>query len=405
MFHVKQHRFLGLFALVGLMGLAIGCLGQVGARGWAGPVRFGDLIIVSTGDGRLDAIDSEGRVVWRFPELWAIAEKDAEDLDGIYGTPLIASYDGVDVVFVGDYNGFVYAFRPSDFEPGVTINSPPAAFFELDGSVIGGMALDTAADALYVTSGERVYALRASDLVRRIDSRDAQVAAAGPPPEGESPGVFFVAGEDIWGEPVLADGKLLVSSLDGGLYAIDPSTGAEIWHFEAEQGLVSTPTVAGNVVLVSGFGSTLYGVDLADGSAKWTFKTNHWIWGKAAVDGDIAYVGDFDGVVHAIELGSGTESWSLALDHGALRASPVLSAGTLVVSSDGDWLVGVDVATRSVAWERELGTKLNADLTADGGDVLLAPRGCVTPEGASERVYYTKVDPRNGDLTSTPRVC
>jgi outer membrane protein assembly factor BamB len=275
----------------------------------------------------------------------------------------------------------------------------------LDGSVIGGLALDQAGDALYVTSGKRVFALRASDLVRRIDSRDAQVAAAGPPPEGEKPGVLFVTGGEIWGEPVLEDGKLLVTSLDGDMYAIDPETGAEIWRFESDQGLVSTPVVAGDLVLASGFGSTLYGVDLADGSERWVFKAEHWIWGKAAIDGDIAYVGDFDGIVHAIELDSGTEIWSLALEHSALRASPVLSAGTLVISSDAGWLVGVDVATRAVAWQRDLGTKLNADLVADGADGLLAPRDCVTPEGASEKIYYTKVDPRNGDLSSTSGVC
>jgi outer membrane protein assembly factor BamB len=163
--------------------------------------------------------------------------------------------------------------------------------------------------------------------------------------------------------------------------------------------------VAGDLVLASGFGSTLYGVDLADGSERWAFKAEHWIWGKAAVDGDIAYIGDFDGIVHAIELDSGAELWSLALNHSALRASPVLSAGTLVISSDAGWLVGVDVATRAVAWQRDLGTKLNADLVADGADVLLAPRDCVTPEGASEKIYYTKVDPRNGELSSTSGVC
>ena len=405
MFHVKQRRTAGFIALIALMGLAVGCLGQVGSRGWAAPVRLGNVVIVSTDDGRLDALDGEGRQVWRFPDLWEIADSAAEDLDGIYGPPLFGSYDGVDVVFVGDYNGYVYAFRPDDFEAGVTINAPPAASFELDGAVIGGMTLDMPADALYVTSGNRLYALRASDLVRRIDNRDAQVAAAGPAAEGESPGVLFRTGEDIWGVPVLADGKLLLTSLDGGLYAVDPATGAEIWRFEAEQGLVSTPVVVGDVVLVSGFGSRLFAVDLGDGSERWSFKADHWIWGSAAIDGDIAYIGDFDGIVHAIDLESGTENWSLALEHKALRASPAFSDGTLIVSSDGGWLIGVDVSTREVAWERDIGTQLNADMTVADGEVLLAPGGCVTPAGATDRVYYTSVDPRNGDLSSTSVVC
>ena len=405
MFHVKQSRFFCLLALVGLFGVAMGCIGQEGTRGWAGPVRQGDVIIVSTGGGRIDAIDGEGRPLWRFPEIWNIPDGRADDLDGIYGPPLIGTYDGVDVVFVGDYNGYVYAFRPSDFEPGVTIESPPAASFKLNGAVIGGLAFDPASDALYVTSGERLYALRASDLVAKIDNRDAAVGAAAPAAEGENPGVLFKAVDDIWGAPVLADGKLLLTSLDGGVYAIDPATGAEIWHFESDQGIVSTPVVAGGLVLASGFGSTLYAIDLENGSERWSFKAEHWIWGDAATDAEFAYIGDFDGIVHAVELSSGAEAWSLRLEHKALRASPVLSDGTLIVSSDGGWLIGIDTATRAVAWDRDVGSKMNADMLAEGGEVLIAPRGCVTPEGGGDKVYYTKVDPRNGDLSFTTGVC
>lgn len=406
MFHVKQRRFLGLFLLVGLLGILVsGCVRQIGTRGWAAPVRQGGVIIVSTGGGRIDAIDSEGRQVWRFPELWNIPERKAEKLKGIYGRPLVNSYDGVDVVFVGDYNGYVYAFRPSDYEPGVTIESPSAAFFKLDGAVIGGLTLDMANDALYITSDTRVFAIRASDLVARIDNRDAAVGGVGPPPQGEANGVLFATGNEIWGSPVLADGKLLISSLDGGLYALDPATGAQIWHFEAKKGLASTPVVAGNVVLVSGFGSTLYAIDLADGSEKWSFKAGHWIWGDAAVDGGMAYIGDFDGIVHAIELSSGSEAWSLDVGHDVLRASPVVANGTLVVSSDSDWLVGIDIATHAIVWQHDIGTKLNADMTVDGSDVLIAPRGCVTPETGGAKIYYTSVNPSNGDLSFTSGVC
>jgi outer membrane protein assembly factor BamB len=404
MFHVKQRRFVGLL-LLGLMALGLGCLGREGPRGWAAPVRLGDIVIVSTDDGRLDGIDAEGRVVWRFPRLWAFDDGSADNLDGIYGKPVIASYDGEYVVFVGDYNGYVYAFRPGDFQPGVTVNNPSAASFELDGSVIGGLVLDTAADALYVTSGNRVYGLKASDIVRLIDSSNAAVAAVAPAPEGEQPGVLFRAGEDIWGAPVLADGKLLISSLDGGLYAIEPTSGAEIWHFEADRGLASTPVVAGDVVLVSGFGSKLYGVDLADGGQRWEYEANHWIWGQAAIDADIAYVGDFAGVVHAVNVTSGVASWSIELSQGSIRASPVISEGTLVVSTDDGWIGGIDLESQSVVWQHQIGTRLNADMTVEEDRVLIAPRSCVTPEGASDRVYYTSLNARNGDLSFTSEVC
>ena len=117
MFHVKQRRFVGLFVLVGLLGLLVsGCVRQIGSRGWAAPVSEGNLIIVSTGGGRIDGINGDEQQVWRFPQLWNIPDKQAQKLKGIYGPPLVGSYDGVDVVFVGDYNGYVYAFRPGDYQ-------------------------------------------------------------------------------------------------------------------------------------------------------------------------------------------------------------------------------------------------------------------------------------------------
>ena len=394
MFHVKQHRGLSFLVLIGLLGLlAAGCVGRVGTRGWTGPVKAGDTIIVSTGGGRLDGLDRDGRQIWRFPEIWKPSEKKAEKLKGIYGSPVLSS-DGR-VVFVGDYNGFVYAFRPGDYTPGQTQQQPGAGAYELDGPIIGGLVLDSAKDTLYVTSGSRVYSIRAANLVERIANKSAAVLAS----------IVFQGDADIWSTPVLAQGKLLFSSVDGYLTAVNPDTGAVEWRFKADKGLVTTPTVVGDRVLVAGFGSTLYSVNLSDGSEQWSFKMNHWVWGEPAVSSGTAYVGDFDGIVHAVDVSTGSETWSLSLDKGPIRASPVVASGTLIVSTDQGWLFGIDVSSHEIAWQRDIGTKLNADMTVDGSNVYIAPQGCVTPEGGGDKVYYIQVNPSNGDLTAAAGVC
>ena len=48
---------------------------------------------------------------------------------------------------------------------------------------------------------------------------------------------------------------------------------------------------------------------------------------------------------------------------------------------------------------------MNADMSVDGADVLIAPSGCVTPEAGGDKVYYTNVNPLNGDLTFASGVC
>ncbi|HWC29707.1 MAG TPA: PQQ-binding-like beta-propeller repeat protein [Dehalococcoidia bacterium] len=392
---MKQPLMLGLLVLFGL--LLVGCGASVGARGFAGPVENGNTLIVSTGGGRLDGLDSQGRQIWRFPNLWNIPDGSADDLDAIYGTPVVA--DNGRVVFVGDYNGYLYAFRPADFVEGQTIESPPAASFKLGGKVLGGLLLDSGRDTLYVTSENRIYAIRATSMIQRIENRDAVVESR----------LLFEADDEIWSTPVLEDGKLLFSSLDGNLYAVDPASGAEIWRFSAGKGLASTPVVSGDNVLVAGFGSTMYAVDLDEGTEAWQFTTSHWIWSASvpesgASSGQVVF-GDFDGNLIAVDADSGSEAWSVNIGRGPIRPAPAVSRNTIVVSTDNGWLVGIDASTRETVWERHLGTAMNADMTVQGDEVLISPKGCVTPEGGGDRVYYISVNAANGELSAASGVC
>jgi len=399
MFHVKQRPvlslpkgrlalILGVFVLAALLS---GCAGTVGSRGWAPPVRTDDELLVSTGKGRLDSLDADTyEGLWRFPNQWDLSGA-AGRLSGIYGPPVVNA-DGV--VFVGDYNGYVYAFRPADLSR-TTEGEPPAASFKLSEKIIGGVALDEASDTLFVAAGSSLYAIRADDLVARIRDEKASVTVAR----------LFKAGGEIWSTPVLASGKLLVSSLDGNLYAVDARSGSQLWRFSAGKSLASTPVVSGGVVLVGGFDGRLHAVDLDSGDEAWSFTASNWVWSRPYVAGERVYFGDFDGNLYAVELSSGTLAWKASLGRGAIRGSPVITAGVVVVATEEGWLLGIDPSSQAKRWEKELDASLNGDLVADGETVLIAPSGCVTPAGTEEKVYYASVDAATGELRSASGVC
>lgn len=392
MFHVKR-RLLAVLLTLGLVAaLATACGAASDARGWAPPVQQGDLLLVSTGQGRLDGLDARsGRLLWRFPRDWSIPDGKGR-LRGIYGAPVV-SPDGR-VVYLGDYNGSIYAFRPGDFRPNAE-NRPSAAYLEFDRPIVGGLAFDAASDTLVVAAGERVFAVRASDLVNRITDRAASVGVR----------TLLVADKEIWGTPVLAQGKVVVSSLDGNLYAVDLASGARLWRFSTSRALVSTPAVTDNRVLVGGFDSRLHAVDIASGSEAWQLGATNWVWSRPAVQGSRAYFGDFNGILHAVDLNSGALLWSMDTQGGAIRSGPALVDGILVVGTERGWLLGIEIATRSVVWQRRLDTAINADLTVQDDRVLMAPSRCVTLAGTAERVYYMGVNPLNGELIPAQGVC
>lgn len=391
MFHVKQRR-LGLIGGLSLLGaLAISCSYAATPRGWAEPVEEGNTIIVSTGRGRLDGIDADtNRGRWRFPNFWDIQNGD-DKLSGIYGPPIVAA-DG-DTTFVADYNGFVYAFKQSQALTAAQLQAgfpkPVAATLNLGEPVIGGLTVDPATNDLFVTSGARLLRLRyASDRL--------------------TADWVFETGADIWSEPVLAsDGKVIFSSLDGGLYAVNQDNGSQVWKYSVgDSGLVSTPAIIDNVVYAGGFDSKLHAVDLATGEAKWAFQASHWVWNTPISEGPNLIFGDFNGRLYAVNASDGSESWRIDLGKGAIVGSPVIAQDTLVVATQDGWLTGIDPSTREIKWQNELDTSFTADLVVATDDsVLIAPRGCVTPDGLEQKVYYYAVDPRTGELRQAEDIC
>src|SRR3990172_9102119 len=118
MFHVKHRLLLPMLVLAMVALLTTACGGAAGPRGWAAPVMTDDIILVSTSRGRLDALDANtGALKWRFPNDWAlkdIKDKKAEKPEAIYAPPIVTKEN---VVYVGGYNGYVYALQQS--APGV----------------------------------------------------------------------------------------------------------------------------------------------------------------------------------------------------------------------------------------------------------------------------------------------
>ncbi len=402
MFHVKhlRRRTLAFVCGLALLGVLVASCASLAAsaRGWARPVSVDNVYLVSTSRGKLTAIDKTSLTSqWVFPTDWQISPKGADKLQGVYGAPIVAS-DG-DTVFLGDYNGYIYAFKASQAPTAQQIQSgtkPNAAAYKLNGPVIGGLVLDEASSTLYVAAGDTLYAINSADLLKRIDTPTTPVQIRW----------TFSAGRDIWSAPVRVDGgKIITASLDGKIYAVDEATGHEAWSFDAGSGLVSQPVAFGDKVLVGSLNSNLYAVNMADGSKAWSFKATDWVWSKPLIENSSIYFGDFKGNLFAVNPSDGSLLWRVDIGHGSIIAAPVISGNTIIVGTVDGWLAGYDTQSHDKLWEQKVGTDIEADPAVIDNKVIIAPRGCVTPKGATEKTYYIAVDPQSGELTSAAGVC
>ncbi len=383
MFHVK-HRAL-VVVLVALALLGVACAGAAGSRGWAPPVRSENLLLVSAEKGRLPAIDVQTRALrWTFPDDWRIEDGKARKLRGIYAAPIVIG----DVIYLADYNGFVYRFRPSEAKP----NSPDAGQLEATskrvGSPLFGLTHDRARNVLYATAKDGgVYEI------------------AGPGEELRVALVTQTKGE-IWSSPALHRSSLYVGTMEGRLVALEAATGRASWSFDAGAALSASPVIEQGAVLVGGFNGRLHALAAGDGSERWSFKAGNWIWSTPVIDGDRAYVSDFDGRLYALDVAPGRELWSLKLTDAPIRSAPAVTQGIIVVADDDGKLHPIDAATRERKWpQQELGTRVRANLLPEGGTVYLAPNGCSRPIEGGERVYFLSVDVQSGRLSSISEVC
>ncbi|MFE9555655.1 PQQ-binding-like beta-propeller repeat protein [Streptomyces sp. NPDC006703] len=192
--------------------------------------------------------------------------------------------------------------------------------------------------------------------------------------------------------PALSDG-VLYAKRDSETYAVDASTGRELWrgsnptahsigHLTAGGGMVFTvgqpkalvalksdggttawtftagddvddATVAQGVVYVGSLDKHLHALDAATGAKKWDFATGDFIVSPATVDSGTVYVGSDDKNLYALNAATGTKKWSFQGGR-SFQASPAVAGGLVYALNNDQILYALDAATGAKKWSAPL---------------------------------------------------
>ena len=191
----------------------------------------------------------------------------------------------------------------------------------------------------------------------------------------------------ITGSPVIHGGALFFGSWDGFLYAVDVKTGKQQWkfqlgferkfqakhihgHFPAEQTIpdawdffTSTPTIAeGKVVIGSGDGN-VYAVSENEGKLAWKFKTGDVVHASPTIGNELVYIGSWDSRFYAINLHTGKQKWvfQAGLDperhnQEGFQGSATLKGETIFVGCRDNHVYALDAMTGAKKWAFSQGT-------------------------------------------------
>lgn len=130
---------------------------------------------------------------------------------------------------------------------------------------------------------------------------------------------YETTGEVLFSTPIIAEGKVVLTTEFGNIIVIDQETGEEQWSLRAGRTNRSTPTV---------------------------------------VDGVVYVAGGSDQAIHALDLESGSRIWSASVEYPAVYETPVYHDGVVYVSSHMDTdakLTAINAETGDILWKREVG--------------------------------------------------
>lgn len=302
-----------------------------------------------------DGIQEFGGVLWR-----------VQTAGPVRSSPAVA--DGR--VFFGSADGHVYAVDLKGkslwrTDAGAAVNSSPAV---ADGRVF----VQSRKGEILALSGET-----GAVLWRTATGPDAPLDWG------------YESGDIYLSSPVVAQGKVVVGSGDGNLYALDAGNGQVRWRLRTGGRVRSSPAVADGVVFAGSLDGSLYAADLETGRLRWRFDTlgrslksgdfgfdRKSVQSSPAVADGTVYVGGRDGFLYAVEAATGRQRWRLDHQVSWVITSPAVREGRVYAgSSDAHFFQAVDARTGREVWRLPTPASVWSSPAVAGGGVYVGDSG------------------------------
>jgi outer membrane protein assembly factor BamB len=175
--------------------------------------------------------------------------------------------------------------------------------------------------------------------------------------------------EGTMGSAAVGGGKVYIGSINGTLFGINSSDGSTAWEFSTENfnytdpnarfgGIESSPTVYDGTVYIGSYPGEVYAVNSTTGKEVWKYQTESAIASSPAVRNGTVYIGDYSSRVYAIEAKTGDVVWETSVQGRISKSSPAVTNESVYVGSAGipkGWMYSLDIYSGEVAWSHKTG--------------------------------------------------
>lgn len=156
-------------------------------------------------------------------------------------------------------------------------------------------------------------------------------------------------------QPIVADGRVFIGTLDGTFVALDARNGAGLWRSRVGDAILGTAAVAGNRVYVGSQDGLVHAYDAATGAEQWSRATGAGVWAAPLVIGGIVAIGSRDGVFYALDAASGAIRWSYSTGAPITMSAAYSERQHLIyLGAENSRVFALDSISGSLRWQRQL---------------------------------------------------
>jgi len=151
-------------------------------------------------------------------------------------------------------------------------------------------------------------------------------------------------------EPIVADGRLLVGTHQGNLYALDAASGKPVWRYPAPGAFLHAPACADGLVLAGDAAGYLHAVDAKSGTARWAiFASPGGFAASPTVADGAVFLGSRSGEFLAIELADGKVRWRVKMP-APIRQTAAFHDGRIFIAAEDLRVRSLQSRTGEVLW-------------------------------------------------------
>jgi hypothetical protein len=113
-----------------------------------------------------------------------------------------------------------------------------------------------------------------------------------------------------WAPLTVRNNRLLLVSLEGEAYCLDPDNGNSFWTNRFRVPVRSAPVIGDNDVYIASYAGEIVRYNLPSGRKNWSFQAGAPIFSTPVPEKQNIYFADFSGTVYSLDINRGRLNWS-----------------------------------------------------------------------------------------------